>query len=118
VFDHVTIRAADREASERSYAAVLASLGIEQTYSGEQYAEWDVFSVARAADDRPVTRGLHIGFFATSRELVDEFVAGRDRRRLPRRRRAGAARAALAGLRGSFLLGPDGKSAEVVNHNR
>ena len=35
VFDHVTIRVADREASERFYATVLPTLGIEPTYSGD-----------------------------------------------------------------------------------
>jgi predicted lactoylglutathione lyase len=65
-----------------------------------------------------VTRGLHIAFVASSRELVDEFW------------RVGTA----AGYRddgepgprpqyspeyyGSFLLDPDGNNVEVVNHNR
>jgi catechol 2,3-dioxygenase-like lactoylglutathione lyase family enzyme len=38
VFDHVTIRASDRAASERFYALVLATLGIEASYSGDQVA--------------------------------------------------------------------------------
>ena len=42
VFDHVTIRASDRNASERLYRSVLPALGLDQTYSGEHYAEWDV----------------------------------------------------------------------------
>src|SRR3712207_8762513 len=40
VFDHVTIRATDRAASERFYEVVLAPLGIELTSRGEDYAEW------------------------------------------------------------------------------
>jgi catechol 2,3-dioxygenase-like lactoylglutathione lyase family enzyme len=32
VFDHVTIRVADRKASERFYRTVLAPLGIEPTH--------------------------------------------------------------------------------------
>jgi len=33
MFDHVTIRVADRAASQRFYETVLAALGIELTYS-------------------------------------------------------------------------------------
>ena len=40
MFDHVTIRVSDREASERFYGMVLATLGMEQTWSDERYAIW------------------------------------------------------------------------------
>ena len=63
LFDHVTIRASDREASEQFYATVLATLGVE----------WGEFSIAPATHEKPVTRGLHIGFAAPSREHVDAF---------------------------------------------
>ena len=36
MFDHVTIRVADREAAERFYGAVLRTLGIEQTYRDDE----------------------------------------------------------------------------------
>ena len=117
MFDHVTIRVSDREASERFYATVFAPLGIEPTYAGAELVEWDDFSIAPAADDHPVTRGLHVGFVARSRRLADEFW------------RAGTA----AGHRddgapgprpeygddyyGAFLLDPDGNSAEAVHHD-
>jgi catechol 2,3-dioxygenase-like lactoylglutathione lyase family enzyme len=116
VFDHVTIRVSDRDASERFYTTVLATLGREPTYSGPELAEWDDFSLAAADPDHPVTQRLHIGFVAPSREHVDAFHA------------AGVA----AGYRddgapgprpqytpdyyGSFLLDPDGNSAEAVHH--
>ena len=32
MFDHVTIRVADRSASEQFYATVLAALGIDESY--------------------------------------------------------------------------------------
>jgi catechol 2,3-dioxygenase-like lactoylglutathione lyase family enzyme len=116
MFDHVTIRAADREASERFYETVLGPIGIEKSYSGEHYAEWAAFSLAQATDEKPVTERLHLAFVAPSREHVDEFW------------RVGTA----AGYRddgepgprpqyspeyyGSFLLDPDGNSAEAVHH--
>lgn len=116
MFDHVTIRASDRPASERFYETVLATLGIEKAYSGEDYAEWGDFSLAQAGGQSPPTRGLHIAFVAPSRAAVDEFWrAGID---------AGYADDGAPGPRpqyggdyyGGFLLDPDGVSAEAVHH--
>jgi catechol 2,3-dioxygenase-like lactoylglutathione lyase family enzyme len=115
VFDHVTIRVSDREASERFYDTVLGTIGIDEAYSGQQFTEWGDFSLAEANAWNPVTRGLHVGFGASSRERVDEFW------------RVGTA----AGYRddgepgprpeygddyyGGFLLDPDGNSVEAVH---
>src|SRR5919201_346250 len=117
VFDHVTIRVSDRAGSERFYDTVLPTIGLDRTHSGERYAEWVDFSLAQASDEKPVTRRLHVGFTAPSRDHVDEFW------------RAGTA----AGFRddgapgprpqysesyyGAFLLDPDGNSAEAVHHD-
>jgi catechol 2,3-dioxygenase-like lactoylglutathione lyase family enzyme len=116
VFDHVTIRASDREASERFYETVLGALGIEKTHADEHYPEWDDFSLSAADEETPVTRRLHIGFVAPSRAEVEEFWrVGRD---------AGHPDDGAPGLRpqyrhdyyGAFLLDPDGNSAEAVHH--
>jgi catechol 2,3-dioxygenase-like lactoylglutathione lyase family enzyme len=117
VFDHVTMRASDRAASERFYTAVLAVLGIDETHSGGQFTEWNDFSLAEETAWEPVTTGLHIGFGAQSRERVDEFwQAGID---------AGYRSDGEPGPRpeygddyyGGFLLDPDGNSVEAVNHD-
>ena len=116
MFDHVTIRASDRSTSERFYQTVLRPLGIEQTYDGDDYAEWDDFSLAAADDGHPPTRRLHIGFAAPTRKHVDEFWrAGTD---------AGYESDGEPGPRpqysddyyGAFLLDPDGNSVEAVHH--
>jgi catechol 2,3-dioxygenase-like lactoylglutathione lyase family enzyme len=115
--DHVTIRVSDREASERFYDTVLRTLGIEQSYSGRQFAEWRDFSLSAATEDKPVTRGLHIGFAAASRAEVDAFWrAGTE---------AGYGDDGAPGPRpeygddyyGSYLLDPDGNSAEAAYHD-
>jgi catechol 2,3-dioxygenase-like lactoylglutathione lyase family enzyme len=115
VFDHVTIRVSDLAAARRFYETVLPVLGIEQT-TGVEYFEWGDFSVAQATPDKPVTRRLHIGFRAPSREHVDAFWrAGVD---------AGYRDDGAPGPRpqytpeyyGGFLLDPDGNSAEAVHH--
>jgi catechol 2,3-dioxygenase-like lactoylglutathione lyase family enzyme len=73
VFDHVTIRVSDLAASERFYDTVLSALGIAKTHAGDALAEWDDFSIAPADDANPVTRRLHAGFVAPSREHADRF---------------------------------------------
>jgi catechol 2,3-dioxygenase-like lactoylglutathione lyase family enzyme len=115
VFDHVTIRVSDRAASERFYYKVLGAIGIDMTHSLGELIEWNDFSLTEATAWSPVTRGLHIGFGASSRESVDEFWrAGTE---------AGYRSDGEPGPRpeygddyyGGFLLDPDGNSAEAVH---
>ena len=117
VFDHVTIRVSDREASERFYETVLRTIGVAQTYADEDFAEWDDFSLMQACEETPVTRRLHVGFAASSRAQVEDFwQAGID---------AGYRDDGAPGLRpqytddyyGAFLLDPDGNSAEAVHYH-
>jgi catechol 2,3-dioxygenase-like lactoylglutathione lyase family enzyme len=117
VYDHVTIRAADRAASEAFYTTVLGTIGVEQDTSEDRIAEWGEFSLGPADAEHPPTRNLHLGFMAPSREHVDAFWrAGID---------AGYRDDGAPGLRpeygpdyyGGFLLDPDGNSAEAVHHD-
>jgi catechol 2,3-dioxygenase-like lactoylglutathione lyase family enzyme len=116
MFDHVTIRVSDREASERFYDTVLQPLAIEQSYRTDTFSEWHDFSLALAEPEHPVTRRLHFGFVAPSRERVEEFWrAGTE---------AGYTDDGPPGPRpqytedyyGAFLLDPDGNSAEAVHY--
>ena len=116
MFDHVTLRASDREASERFYDIVLATLGVEKIHADEHFAEWNDFSLAHTAPGETPTRRLHIGFVAPSRAHVDEFWrAGTE---------AGYRDDGAPGPRpqygddyyGAFLLDPEGNSAEAVHH--
>jgi catechol 2,3-dioxygenase-like lactoylglutathione lyase family enzyme len=116
VFDHVTIRVSDREASERFYDTVLGVLGIETEYSDDQFTEWDDFSLTAATAWSPVTRGLHLGFGTSSRERVDEFwqvgtAAGYESDGEP-----GPRPEYSEEYYGGFLLDPDGNSVEAVHH--
>ncbi len=69
----MTIRASSRGASERFYETVLHTLGVHQTHSDEQFAEWDDFSLSQSDGKNPVTRRVHVTFVAPSREHVDAF---------------------------------------------
>src|SRR5687768_12114566 len=70
VIDHVDIRVADRDESQRFYDTVLAVLGKERTI-GVTHIDWGDFAIV--ADGQPVARNLHIAFHAPSHELVDAF---------------------------------------------
>ena len=117
MLDHITIRVSDRDAAERFYDTVLATIGIERSGRDEEYTVWKrQFSLAAADGDHPLTRNLHMGFGAASRELVDAFWgAGTG---------AGYRDDGAPGPRpeygsdyyGGFLLDPDGNSAEAVHH--
>src|SRR5436190_23861604 len=74
MFDHVTIRVADRTSSERFYDTVLTPLGIDRTYRTATFSEWQDFLLAGADGASPPTRRLHVAFRAPSREQVDEFL--------------------------------------------
>jgi catechol 2,3-dioxygenase-like lactoylglutathione lyase family enzyme len=113
VFDHVTIRVADRGSSERFYETVLRTLGVAKTH----YAEWDDFSLAEATAEKPTTLRLHLGFVAPSRAAVDEFwrvgtEAGYRDDGAP-----GSRPEYSESYYGAFLLDPDGNSAEAVHHD-
>ena len=116
MFDHVTIRVSERDASERFYEIVLRTLGIEQTSAGQDFTEWDDFSLSQADDEDPVTRRLHVAFAAPSRAHVDEFwrvgtEAGYDEDGAP-----GPRPQYREDYYGAFLLDPDGNSVEAVHH--
>ena len=107
MFDHVTIRASDREASQAFYETVLGAIGT---------ASPPDFRIEAAEAGHPVTTGLHVGFAAESRAAVDDFWrAGTE---------AGYRDDGAPGPRpeygpdyyGGFLLDPDGNSAEAVHH--
>jgi catechol 2,3-dioxygenase-like lactoylglutathione lyase family enzyme len=118
MFDHVGIAVSDLAASERFYRTVLSVLGAEPSYAGPDMVGWEDWWIGPTDREHPVTRGLHVGFRAPSREAVDAFWrAGID---------AGYRDDGAPGPRtiygpdyyGGFLLDPDGNSAEAVHTGR
>jgi catechol 2,3-dioxygenase-like lactoylglutathione lyase family enzyme len=108
MFDHVTIRVSDLEASRSFYATVF-----DREPEGEEFLEWDDFSIAPVEDGHLLTRHLHIAFTSSAREDVDAFW----RRGVEASYRSDGE----PGLRpqydpnyyGAFLLDPDGNSVEA-----
>ena len=116
MFDHVTIRVSDRQASERFYDTVFVPLGIEKTYSDEEFVEWNDFSLSEADDEHAVTRRLHIGFVARSRDQVDAFWRTGTEAGYESDGEPGPRPQYSDDYYGSFLLDPDGISVEAVHH--
>ena len=113
MFERVTIRASDPAASQRFYDTVLETLGIER--SGD--AAWADFQVVPASDERPVTRGLHVGFVARSRGHVDQFWRAGVDAGYPDDGQPGSRPQYGDEYYGGFLLDPDGNSAEAVHND-
>src|SRR4051812_14545432 len=116
MFDHVTIRATDRTASERFYDTVLAPLGIDRTYRTGTFSEWQDFLLTRADPEAPPTRRLHVAFAAPSRERVDEFWREGTEAGYRDDGPPGPRPEYRGDYYGAFLLDPDGNSAEAVHH--
>jgi catechol 2,3-dioxygenase-like lactoylglutathione lyase family enzyme len=111
VFDHVTIRVGDLEASRRFYALALG----KPAHEGDVFIEWGEFGIALVAPERPQTGRLHAGFAVKGRAEVDAWW-----RRLTA---AGYLSDGAPGPRpeysesyyGGFVLDPDGNSVEAVH---
>jgi catechol 2,3-dioxygenase-like lactoylglutathione lyase family enzyme len=118
MFDHVEIAVSDLAASERFYRTVLAALGVEPSHADAELVEWEDWGLVPMDRAHPLSRGLHVGFRAATREAVDAFwQAGVD---------AGYRDDGAPGPRpeygpdyyGGFLLDPDGNSAEAIHNDR
>jgi hypothetical protein len=48
-------------------------LGAEPSHADAELVEWDDWAIGPTDREHPVTRGLHVGFRAPSREAVDAF---------------------------------------------
>jgi len=115
MFDHVGITVSDRAASEAFYETVLSGVLGHAPHRGATSTGFAEFIVHAPAPGRPVTRRLHVGFAAASREQVDAFwQAGVDAGH--RSDGAPGERDYTPGYYGAFLLDPDGNSVEAVHY--
>ena len=110
--DHVHLRVADLDASKRFYRAVLAALGRELTWEGENAFAADELFVS---DDGEPTARLHLAFQASDRETVHRFHdaalagGGRDNG-------GPGERPYHPGYYSAYALDPDGNNIEAVHH--
>jgi catechol 2,3-dioxygenase-like lactoylglutathione lyase family enzyme len=119
MYDHITLKVKDVEASARFYTAALAAFGYvlcSQDASGAGFgpkgepALW----LAQANGKGAAGRGVHVAFRAADRKAVDRFHKGG--------LSAGGRDHGAPGLRtdysptyyAAFLLDPDGNNVEAV----
>jgi catechol 2,3-dioxygenase-like lactoylglutathione lyase family enzyme len=114
VFERVIVHASDLEASARFYTTVLAVLRLEPSGAPPT---WDHFALAPAGAGAPVTRRLHIGFAAPTREHVDAFWQAGTHAGHPDDGAPGPRPEYGPDYYGGFLLDPDGNSVEAVHHD-
>ena len=116
VFDHVTIRVSDVEASLRFYELAFAQLGHGEPYRGDGFYEWNDFSLTAAESGKPVTRSLHVALAAASRDAVDEWWRAMTVAGAPDDGRPGPRPQYSPSYYGAFVRDPDGNSVEAVHH--
>ncbi len=120
MFDHVTLRATDRAASEAFFDTVLAPLEISGRHAGAHSTLFGNFelSIAQASDQRPTTRHAHLGLRARSRAAVDAFWQAGVNAGYRSDGDPGPRPQYVADYYGAFLLDPDGNSIEACVHER
>jgi catechol 2,3-dioxygenase-like lactoylglutathione lyase family enzyme len=117
VFDHVTIRVEDVEASRRFYELALDRLGYGEPYRGDHFFEWEDLSISAAREDRPATRNLHLALVArSSREEVDRWWEAMTAAGHPDDGAPGPRSQYSPDYYGAFVRDPDGNSVEAVHH--
>ncbi|HEY6835202.1 MAG TPA: VOC family protein [Gaiellaceae bacterium] len=111
MFDHVTIRVSDLEASRRFYDLALPG---EPATDGH-FFEWDDFSIA---EGRPPTRNLHVAFVAQSREAVDDWWRAMTGSGYRDDGEPGPRPRYSRDYYGGFVLDPDSNSVEAMHSGR
>jgi len=117
MIDHVTIRVSDLDASRRFYEHAFDLLAYAPEPSVDPaFPEWSDFSIAAAEDELSVTRRLHVGYQAASRDEVDAWWRAMTAAGSPDGGAPGPRPEYGATYYGAFVVGPDGNSVEAV-HN-
>jgi len=111
LLDHVHLRVADLEASQRFYAAAADVLGLSLHEGDGWFALDEIF----VSSDGPATANIHLAFQAGDRETVDRFheamleAGARDNG-------GPGEREYHQGYYAAYVLDPDGNNVEAVHH--
>jgi catechol 2,3-dioxygenase-like lactoylglutathione lyase family enzyme len=114
MWDHVGLSVSDLEASRRFYGLALSTLGVDDGYHGGEESEWNDFCIGTGG--RPLSRGLHVAFVASSRDAVDEWWRTMTEAGYRDDGPPGPRPQYSETYYGAFVLDPDGNSVEAVHH--
>jgi catechol 2,3-dioxygenase-like lactoylglutathione lyase family enzyme len=109
------MRVSDIEAARRFYETALAVLGFGEPNRGAHFFEWRDLSIAETRRNSRVTRRLHLGLVAPSREDVDSFWRTLTEQGYRDDGAPGLREKYRPGYYGGFVLEPDGNSIEAVH---
>lgn len=93
----------------------MAILGLGEPTRSGHFFEWRDLSIAQYRNDRPVTRHVHLGLAAPSRDHVDEFWHALTEQGFRDDGPPGLRERYRPGYYGAFVLDPDGNSIEAVH---
>jgi catechol 2,3-dioxygenase-like lactoylglutathione lyase family enzyme len=110
VVDHLDLHASDFSRSVLFYDTVLAPLGIPKLFERDGEACFTHVNVVAGA---PPTTGLHLCFYARSKEEVDAFHRAGVEARFPSNGAPGY-RDYAPGYYAAYLLDPDGNNIEAL----
>jgi catechol 2,3-dioxygenase-like lactoylglutathione lyase family enzyme len=113
MFDHVTIRVRDLDASKRFYRLALG----DPAYAHGDFTAWGDFALMPASAETPAARRLHIGFGAHDRAQVDRWWEQLTNAGYENDGDPGERPWYHESYYGAFVLDPDGNSVELVHHH-
>jgi len=117
MIDHVGISLPSLAEGKRFFGRTLELLGYPgEPFEGGGFVEWDDFAIGEATVDRQLTRHLHIGFYAPSREAVDGWWRDRTASGYESDGAPGPRPAYGPDYYGAFVLDQVGNSIEAVNN--
>ena len=117
MIDHLGIRLPDLDQGRAFYTLALQLLNGPERAESEQYIEWNDFAIAKATDERPLTRRLHVAFTATDRDQVDRWWKAMRDAGHPDLGQPGPRPQYSPSYYGAFIADPAGNSIEAVHHD-
>src|SRR2546423_3763956 len=73
MFDHVTLRVADRAAAAPAFAAALDAREIEQPTTRPSLSVWGNFALTQTDEQHPIAQRVHVAFVAPTPAYVERF---------------------------------------------
>jgi len=118
--DHLWIRVRDPAASKRFYMTIAPHAGLRIGVEKPDHVQMvgENFSFSLIDDERPLTEHVHLAFPAQDDATVRAFHAAALAAGYEDHGGPGERAVYHPSYYGAFVLDPDGRNVEVVNHNR